>query len=516
MRQQFADLGRRDLYFLCKVVCFPEPADGKFHYNNQLHRELALTIQDQSFSKKLILIPRGHLKTTIATKGRAIQWAVQNPNNRILIINAIEKNAQRMLGHIENIFRYNALFCWLYQELIPDFNKTLCSASEFLINRTEMYSEPTFMAAGVGTALPSVHCTKMIKDDVVNDKNSATPELIESIIEWDASIIPLFDSPGDSSNEELMIGTPWANTDVYALKRADSEYATYMRHALENAQGEADYEFGQPIYPERFSRERLVKIRERIANDDLFYCQYMCDPGSGKGGEFKPEWIQFYDRKPANLEYSITLDPGGLRGRDSDFTGLTVVGVDGQNEWWVDYLVKERMNPREQIELLFNTFALYPTAHTVGIEEVAWQKSLHFFAEEEMRKRGIFLPLRALKTDTRIKKEMRIRGLIPRFSNHTIHVRRGISKALEDEMFKRVPNDDLVDALAYQLQVATTVPQAARKIQSINPFSIEEVLRELMHKNRGAGAGLESGLASIYEDTQPHWGQLKEERFGTA
>lgn len=503
LREQIAELGKRNLYFLCKVLL------GYDRLTPTLHREICSMVEHPGYSRKLVLVPRGHFKSTIATKGRSIQWVLQNPNERVLIVSATATNAERFLRHIEAQFEQNALFRWVYPSILPEFSKTTWSTKEAIVKRTQHFPEPTFDTAGVGTALPSRHYTKIIKDDIVNDVNSNTQDLLDQVIEWDASTVPLFDDPEDPSNEELVIGTPWSNLDVYSLKKRDPEYGVYIRHSLEDAQGKPDWENGQPIFPERFSKVKLERIRKRLMNDDLFFCQYMCDPHGGQNALFKRGYLQYYDKAPNNLEVTITCDPGGIRGGDGDFTAFTVVGVDIHNDWYVLRTVKQRMNPREIIDMLFQLMQDFPETHAVGIEEVAYQKALRFFAEEEMRRTNRFIPFAQLKTDTRITKAMRIRGLVPRFSNKAVFLKRDASNDLEDELFERVKNDDLKDALAYQLQIANIVP-AVQADQMLDPFNIDSVLIELIKKNTHVGKTLEANLSSYFRDTQPTWGQLKE------
>jgi hypothetical protein len=504
-RLQVADLGKKNLYFLCKYIL------GYDRLTPILHREVCSTIETPTHSRKLIMIPRGHYKSTIATKGRSIQWIAQNPNERVLIVSATATNAERFLRHIEAQFEQNALFRWVYREVIPEFAKTTWSTKEAIVKRTQHYPEPTFDTAGVGTALPSRHYTKIIKDDIVNDVNSNTQDLINQVIEWDAGTIPLFDDPEDPSNEELVVGTPWSNLDVYSIKRKDPEYGVYIRHSLEDKDGKPDWENGAPIFPERFSREKLVRIRRRLANDDLFFCQYMCDPHGGLNALFRREHIQHFDNAPSTLEVSITCDPGGIRDADGDFTAFTVVGVDTNNDWYVLETIKQRMNPREIISMMFDLMERYPNAHSFGVEEVAYQKTLRFFAEEEMRRTGRFIPFVQLKTDTRIKKTMRIRALVPRFANKTVWLKKGHSADIEDELFERVKNDDLKDALAYQLQIATITPQAALEKVLNDPFQIENILMELARKNKKLyTAVLDSGLADGYKDPRYTFKQLED------
>ncbi len=501
VRQKLAKLGRSNLFFFVRGIL------GYDKLTMTLHRELCSVVEHPAYSKKLIIIPRGMYKTTIANIGRALHRIVQDPNCRIIIAcntyNLARTRLRRIKGHIEG----NPVFRWLYPEVIPDFGKTTWSADEIVVKRTTNAADPTIRIAGVGTALTGAHCTDFIKDDIVDDKNSRTPELIEQVVEWDATTVPIFDEPESGGMQEIVIGTPWANTDLYAIKGDDPEYATYMRHALEDANGKPDFTGGLPIFPERYPRERLERIRKRVSNDDLFFCQYMCDPHGGENATFKREWLQYWDILPSPLEYSVTIDPGGYEGR-SDYTGITVVGVDVNGMWYVVETIKMRLNPREIIEQVFRLNTQYKP-HTIGIEPVAYQRSLIYFAREEMQRRNAYVPLLPLTVDTRVSKEMRIRGLVPRFSNGGIFLNRKVAKDLEDELFERVANDDLKDALAYQLQVANRTPEVFTTMVE-DPFSIESILKELAGQHGHVAAALKTHLADEYVEAMIFGKQIKE------
>lgn len=501
IRKRLANLGRTNLYFFCKGIL------GYRKLTPDLHRELCWVVESESFDKKLVMIPRGMFKTTIANIGRSLQKLIQDQSNRIIIACNTDRIAESRLRIIKGHIERNQLFRWLYPEIMPSREKW--TSHEILIERKGDFADPSIAIVGVGSALAGRHCTTFIKDDIVDDKNTNTPELIQATIEWDASTIPIFDVPESGEAEEVVIGTPWTNQDVYAVKKMDPDYAVYVRHALENEKGEPDYATGKPIFPDRFPRERLEKIRARISNDDLFFCQYMCDPHGGGSADFKREYIHYYDQAPGELEISITLDPGGLKNMEtSDFSAFAVVGVDVRNDWYVLETVRRRMNPREIIEEMFRLYDVYKP-HTIGIEMVAWQRSLHYFAIEEMRKTGKFLPIRELRTDTRISKPMRIRGLIPRFSAGTLFIKKEM-KDLEDEIFQRVRNDDLIDALAYQLQVANIAP--APKLTIIkDPFSWDSIWEELQKKHNFGSLAFDRHLADSYVESFMLKSQLKED-----
>ena len=68
---------------------------------------------------------------------------------------------------------------------------------------------------------------------------------------------------------------------------------------------------------------------------------------------------------------------------------------------------------------------------------------------------GVYLPIEDLKHNSTAK-EVRIRGLIPRYSSQSVFHIEGQCKDLENEllMFPKGRHDDQIDALAYQLQLA--------------------------------------------------------------
>ena len=73
-----------------------------------------------------------------------------------------------------------------------------------------------------------------------------------------------------------------------------------------------------------------------------------------------------------------------------------------------------------------------------------------------MRRRNIFLPIVELKADR--SKSERIEGLIPRYANGTIyHLEQCPFRENLEEELMRYPvgkHDDIIDALAYGLQIA--------------------------------------------------------------
>jgi hypothetical protein len=109
----------------------------------------------------------------------------------------------------------------------------------------------------------------------------------------------------------------------------------------------------------------------------------------------------------------------------------------------------------------------------IGLEETSFTMAIQPFIEEEMRKRQIFFSITPVK-HRGINKEMRIRGLIPRWETKSIFLV-GDNFELLDEMrtFPNGQHDDVIDSLSMQLPHARAphrkaVPLRETKEESYN------------------------------------------------
>src|SRR5690349_14376643 len=86
----------------------------------EVHRPGCEFMQERSPLHKLILMARGFRKTTAYTKS-LLPWEIVNDCNiRILLGNEKSENAEDMLTEIQGHFVNNAMFRWLFPEVIPE------------------------------------------------------------------------------------------------------------------------------------------------------------------------------------------------------------------------------------------------------------------------------------------------------------------------------------------------------------------------------------------------------------
>lgn len=202
-QEQIRTLCKTNLKYLCIKML------GMDWWDPTLHDPLALYLM-RSGRKKLILVPRGHLKSSIVTVGYAIQRILVNPNTRILITNAVWDNARTFLSQISDYLTDKSQLSAFF----GDFNGPKANWTKDAITiqqRTKAKKEPTVATAGVEKALASQHYDLILHDDLVNDENVTTKEQQNKVDNFYRASVNLLDPGG----EMILIGTRYAVGDLY-------------------------------------------------------------------------------------------------------------------------------------------------------------------------------------------------------------------------------------------------------------------------------------------------------------
>jgi phage terminase large subunit-like protein len=193
---------------------------------------------------------------------------------------------------------------------------------------------------------------------------------------------------------------------------------------------------------------------KRVVGPQVWSSLYQQSPITGENQLFSPSWFKYRDASEVdalNTRNFLTIDTA--ISEKGDFTGFCDNRVDNQNFWNLQAW-RERLNPQDLLDKLF---FLHHNARyeKIGIEKTMYSQVIQPFLEEEMRKRNTFLPIVELHHNQK-KKEERIKWLVPRYSSGAIYHIRGRTADLEEELisFPKAKNDDVSDAVAYQVQIA--------------------------------------------------------------
>lgn len=441
--------------------------EGKMQLG-QFHKDLCKFVQDDRKKKKLILMPRGHLKSTLITIGYSLHQIVNNPNIRILILNATWQMAVDFLTEIKRHLQSNETLINLYGELANEAEEW--SQDRITLKRKDQNIKgPTVWATGVESNLVGSHPDLIILDDVVNRDNIETRESIEKVILRYKDALDLLEPGG----QLIVIGTRWAEGELYSWLMDKESGASVQYDVMIKRAYEGDLLTGEgfvPLWPEKFTQEEL---KERLAGKGWyeFSAQYLNNPVPDEDATFKKSWFQRFDLEEIrgkDLTKIITIDPAISLEKEADFTAMVVSGIDIFGNIYILDIVRGHYTPNQIINKIFELNNMW-SPKEIGIETVAFQKALAYTLREEMKNSHKVVPIRELKTQDR-SKDQRIKGLQPSYENGKIFHRNGhpMTVYLEDELskFPRGRHDDIIDAESYMLDLLFPPRQKSHRYQN--------------------------------------------------
>ena len=253
--EKLQDTSRKSLKFLCKVVM----GYKDWSENKDLHDAISYHIKKPS-KFKLFLIPRDHLKSSIITKGGAIQRLLNNPNIRILIANNTWDNARKFLGSIQ-MYLASGTFLSQWFGNFQDKNKIWNKDEIVIRQRTMILDAPTIATTGLEKEQTSQHYDLIIADDLVARENVATADQRSKVKDYINSLMALLEPNG----ELWVVGTRWSQDDAYGDLIEEGIWDVMQRSCFK------DGDNTQPIFPEKFTMEKLQFFRAKMG-PVLFSC----------------------------------------------------------------------------------------------------------------------------------------------------------------------------------------------------------------------------------------------------
>jgi hypothetical protein len=172
--------------------------------NMQTHGRMIKTLEQSG--NKLIVMPRGTFKTSIAAVAYTIWLLIRDPNLRVLLDSELYSNSKNTLrevkAHIESD-RFKSYF--------GEWRGDVWNEGEILIKaRTAVKKEATITCSGIGAQKTGQHYDVIVADDMNSPKNSHTPELRQKVIDHYRYYTSLLDPGG----MKVIIGTRYSSGDL--------------------------------------------------------------------------------------------------------------------------------------------------------------------------------------------------------------------------------------------------------------------------------------------------------------
>jgi hypothetical protein len=218
---------------------------------------------------------RGCGKSTLV--GLYAAWRLLcNPDIRILVLAADSMLATKMVRMVRKVIEKHPMT----QTLRP-LKMEQWAADRITVQRPTVSRDPSILAAGIKSNITGMRADLIIGDDLKVPKTSDSADkrlqLRQSLKELDFILTP--------QGEILYIGTPHAEDSIY-VDPLMQDYE-HLQIPLCDAQGES-------VWPERFPRARIDRIREQVGPLH-FASQMMLQPVQLTDARLDPQCLRIYD-----------------------------------------------------------------------------------------------------------------------------------------------------------------------------------------------------------------------------
>ena len=245
------------------------------------------------------------------------------------------------------------------------------------------------------------------------------------------------------------------------------------------------------LFPARLPAS-VLREKENDLGSYAYAGQFLQAPVPIGGGLFKDTWPQYYDthnHSAATHNVFILVDPANSKKRTSDWTAMQVIGLAPDNNYYLLDMVRDKLNPTERINKLFELHRKWNTATgkppKVGYEEYGLAADIHYIEQKKDADNYRFpvIHLKGIKS-----KVDRISRLIPDMQNGRWHFPKAImytdSRGLTFDLVKEMitgemmtfpvsKHDDCLDALSriYDEELDAHFPKLVKKTQRVGGYS---------------------------------------------
>lgn len=257
----------------------------------------------------------------------------------------------------------------------------------------------------------------------------------------------------------LFIGTPKGRNhfwDIYkyADEGNDEEWTAFHYTSFDNP------------YLDKEEVERSRKTMSSFA----FRQEFMASFEAASSEIFKEEWLKIDSEEPEEGEYFIAVDLAGFaevasqtgnKAKRLDETAIAIVKVHPKG-WWVKEIQHGRWDIRECAVRILNA-ARQHKALVVGIEAGALKNAVMPYLMDIQKRVGFFIRIEELRHGNRRKTDRIVWSLQGRLEHGRLVLNKGEwNYPFCDQLFlfpDTKTHDDMVDALSYIDQIATTFYQ---------------------------------------------------------
>ncbi|MFQ5379999.1 MAG: hypothetical protein ACE5EF_00040 [Dehalococcoidia bacterium] len=434
-------------FFLTRVLGYQD-------LDLDLHGELCDLLVDSGAHKFLLLLPRGHLKSSVVTIGYTMWRALQDPNRTFAIFNETEDLPLEFLREIREHFETNPTVRRIWGHLVPTTGNIVWRSDALQLNRKRISRTPTFAASSIGKSTAGRHPDVMILDDVVSDRTVRTPDGIKNTLSRFRELQALLEPPDPTRDHVrgtlIVIGTRWHWGDLYAhiIENLSDSYVVLKRSAIED---------GKCIFPQKFNVDILRQKRDEMGQW-VFSSQYLNEPVDSENAIFGEDVMRNAVWKGSIKDFrskvphatAMAIDPAW---QGDDCWGICTAIVEASGIIRVVSAVRSKLNPDKAIDTVLHEVNRWKPSK-IGIESVGAQAYLRDELKRRLDARG-FTPALTSISHGSVKKEIRVLRLVPFMQQARLRIHESCADLLEElRQYPRGRWVDLIDSVEMLTRVA--------------------------------------------------------------
>lgn len=350
-----------------------------------------------------ILAFRGSAKTTRARAftSKRIAYAM---SRTILYVGSSEDSALRSIRWIKRAVERNSLWAGTF-----GLTKGDKWAENEIEIRHSLLDHPIWVL-GVGITSTNIRGINfddyrpdlIVGDDILQDENSATEEQREKITSLILSAVKnSLISPVEEPNAKMvLLNTPQHRLDFTQQAKSDPEFLTIeipcWTPETRDLPVLEQVSAWEELYPTEMLRaEKLSAIkRNRLS---VFVREKEVRITTTETSAFRPEWLQITDHKPQDAFCVLGIDPVPPPSERQRAAGSTTQDYECLYVWGRHkgkyYLMEGMRNRGHDPNWTINAFFYLARKHRIVravVESVAYQRTLKWILEQEMRRRGLY------------------------------------------------------------------------------------------------------------------------------
>lgn len=241
--------------------------------------EKLTSVRDGEINRLCVAMPPRHSKSSMVTLAYPLWLIFHNPNLNILIVNAESSLSENFGIRLrEAVKRYGRLFNVYLSDV-----KHSSTHLMFETKKGELYTG-SIRLVGASGSITGQDADYLIIDDPYKGFDDITPTLLQKKINWFNTIIEQRIEP---QTKLIVLHTRWHTNDLqgYFKKNFPDDYTFIEFSAIQ--------EDGEPLWPDRYTKEILEKKREQIG-ERLFQSIFQQKPIDDTSDFFDMNRIHYY------------------------------------------------------------------------------------------------------------------------------------------------------------------------------------------------------------------------------